>query len=227
MDDYIKKLKGDLVEQFRGKRNIEALLETVGKQLQDIADFYEQLRELRAVHTAVGTQLDGVGDIVGLTRSEAGVLAGINRTAYVLDDELYRQFLVYKIWRNTNSCTYPDIINSLRMFWDKPLYYQEDPKKTATIIIDTGDLPGDVDTSPLLRVPLIRAAGITLKLQMRTSVDIGKSSLLIRSGLGFAITSTKLPDIEHEYRFRSITRIRSGFLNITESIIPNLTKEGA
>lgn len=227
MDDYINNLKGDLVEQFRGKKNIEALLETIGKQLQDIADFYGQLREMRAVHTAAGAQLDGVGDIVGLTRSEAGVLAGINRMAYVLDDDLYRQFLVYKIWRNTNSCTYPDIINSLRMFWDKPLYYQEDPQRPATIIIDTGDLPGDIDTSPLLRVPLIRAAGIALKLHMRTLVDVGESKLTIQSGLGFAITSTKLPDIEREYQFRSVTRIRSGFLNITESIIPNLTKEGA
>ena len=41
------------------------------------------------------------------------------------------------------------------MFWDRPLYYTEDPDEPATMIFDTGDLPGNVDTTPLFKTPLI------------------------------------------------------------------------
>ena len=76
MADFVTKLKQDLVEQFRGKANIEALMEVVGIELQEVFDFYEQLRTQRSVDTAVGKQLDGVGDIAVMTRKEAGQLAG-------------------------------------------------------------------------------------------------------------------------------------------------------
>ena len=40
-------------------------MEVVGIELQEVFDFYEQLRTQRSVDTAVGKQLDGVGDIPG------------------------------------------------------------------------------------------------------------------------------------------------------------------
>ena len=52
MADFVTKLKQDLVEQFRGKANIEALMEVVGIELQEVFDFYEQLRTQRSVDTA-------------------------------------------------------------------------------------------------------------------------------------------------------------------------------
>ena len=47
MADYVATLKNDLVEQFRGKANIEALMEVIGAQLQQVYDFYDQLRQDR------------------------------------------------------------------------------------------------------------------------------------------------------------------------------------
>lgn len=76
MADFVSALKADLVEQFRGKENIEGLVEVIGIQLQAVYDFYEQLRNERDVYTAVGKQLDGVGDIAVMTRKEAGSLPG-------------------------------------------------------------------------------------------------------------------------------------------------------
>ena len=61
-------LKADLVEQFKGQPNIEAVMEVIAEQLQDVADFYEDLRTQRSISTAVGSQLDGVGDIVVLAQ---------------------------------------------------------------------------------------------------------------------------------------------------------------
>ena len=225
MVDYVAALKSDLVEQFRGKPNIEALVEVIGIELQQVADFYEQLRTERGLYSAVGKQLDGVGDIVVMTRKEAGQLAGDPIPFDVIDDDTYRQYLIYKILKNTCDCTYPDIIKAFKMFWDYPLYYTEDPEQPATMIFDTGELPGDVDTTPLFRTPLIRAAGVTLKLYARTSVEMDTAWLRIRSGLGYAVTVTTLPTLERDIDYGAKVRIGSGVQSITEDTLPGIERE--
>lgn len=225
MADFVTKLKEDLVEQFRGKANIEALMEVIGIQLQEVFDFYEQLRTERSVEKAVGKQLDGVGDIAVMTRKEAGQLAGNPIPFEVIDDDTYRQYLIYKILKNTCNCTYPDIIKAFRMFWDRPLYYTEDPEQPATMIFDTGELPGDVDTTPLFRTPLIRAAGVTLKLYARTSVEMDTAWLQIRSGLGYAVTVTELPVLERDIDYGAKVYARSGIQTITEDTLPGIERD--
>lgn len=225
MADFVTKLKKDLVEQFRGKANIEALMEVVGIELQEVFDFYEQLRTQRSVDTAVGKQLDGVGDIAVMTRKEAGQLAGNPIPFEVIDDDTYRQYLIYKILKNTCDCTYPDIIKAFRMFWDRPLYYTEDPEQPATMIFDTGELPGDVDTTPLFKTPLIRAAGVTLKLYARTSVEMDTAWLRLRSGLGYAVTVTQLPTLEREIDYGAKVYARSGIQTITEDTLPGIERD--
>lgn len=211
MADYVATLKNDLVEQFRGKANIEALMEVIGAELQQVYDFYDQLRQDRGVHTAVGKQLDGVGDIVVMTRMEAGKLAGDPIPFEVIDDETYRRYLIYKILKNTCDCTYPDIIKAFRMFWDRPLYYKEDPAEPATMIFDTGEMDGTVDTTPLFTTPLLRAAGVTLKLYARTKTEMETAKLYILSGLGFAVTETLLPILERDIDYRAHVYVRGGY----------------
>ena len=41
MADFMKDLREDLLEQFRGKENIDVLIRALGRQLQDVFDFYE------------------------------------------------------------------------------------------------------------------------------------------------------------------------------------------
>ena len=62
MADYVQKLRDDLVEQFKGKPVIDALMEAVGDELNEVRQFYEDLRDKRNIQTAVGKQLDGIGD---------------------------------------------------------------------------------------------------------------------------------------------------------------------
>ena len=225
MVDYISVLKEDLVEQFRGKPNIEALVEVIGIELQQEADFYEQLRTERDLDHAVEKHHDGVGDIVVMTRKEAGELAGDPIPFDVIDDDTYRQYLIYKILKNTCDCTYPDIIKAFKMFWDYPLYYTEDPEQPATMIFDTGELPGDVDTTPLFKTPLIRAAGVTLKLYARTSVEMDTAWLRIRSGLGYAVTVTTLPALERIIDYGAKVRVGSGVQTITEDTLPGIERD--
>ena len=92
MADYAAQLKKDLLEQFKGAPNIEALMDAVGEQLQAVADFYEQLRTERGVAASVGKQLDGVGDIVVLSRGEAGKMAAYAGRKDTFNDEVYRKY---------------------------------------------------------------------------------------------------------------------------------------
>ena len=134
--NYREFVEKDTIEQFRGKPNIQVLHDALARQLQDLHDFFLQLKTGRSLSDAVGAQLDGVGDIVVLSRREAGDLASYAGRGGETDDETYRKFLVYKVLKNTCDCTYPDIIKAFRMFWDKPLYYSENPEypsRSATI----------------------------------------------------------------------------------------------
>lgn len=225
MADYVVALKKDLVEQFRGKANIEALVEVIGAQFQQVYDFYDQLRYNRDVYTAVGKNLDGVGDIAVLTRMEAAQIAGDPIPFEVIDDERYRQYLIYKILKNTCDCTYPDIIKAFRMFWDKPLYYTEDPAYPATMIFDTGEMDGTVDTTPLFDTPLLRAAGVTLKLYARTKTPMDPAKLYILSGLGFAVTETLLPTLERDIDYAAHVYVGGGHQTITEDMLPVVERD--
>lgn len=162
MADYIELLKNDLVEQFRGKANIEAIMEAIGIELQQVADFYEQLRDERGLHNAVGKQLDGVGDIAVLSRQEATRMARSDDSASPLEDEAYRKYLYYKIWMNTNDCTYRNIISALRMFYDKPIRYIEEPDYPATIMFETELPEPDNNTAELMVAPIIKPAGVAV-----------------------------------------------------------------
>ena len=170
MGDYIVDLKKDLLEQFKGKKNIEDLMEVIGKQLNDVYNFFEQLRTERSLHTAVGKQLDGVGDIVSLSRAEASMLAGEDLTSTSIDDKTYRKYLIYKILKNTCNCTYYDIMKAIGMFWDgPPLKYTEDPNRPATIIFD---FEAEKDfAEQVVGIPYVKAGGVGLDVRMHKSED--------------------------------------------------------
>lgn len=224
MDDFVAHGLKDLVEQFRGKPNIEALVEVIYEQFQEVFDFYEQLRTERDVAHAVGKQLDGVGNIVDLSRMGAALLTGHEIDYSVLDDERYRQFLILKILKNTTHTTYPDIIKAFRMFWDRPLYYTEDPEQPATMIFDTGEMDGSVDTSPLFGIPYIRAAGVTLKLYARTVTVIPPTVVTIHSGM-MRVTEDYLPWLDRNIDFDTSVRIVTGLSRVTEDTIPWLERD--
>ena len=136
--DYLKKLENDMPQQFKDKPNIEVLLKALAKQLQEVYQFFADLRDKRSLQTAVGRQLDGIGDIVVLSRDDADMLAGLAERRLAMNDELYREYLLYKIHINTNTCTYLDVYRALKMFWNvSPLYYEERPEWPATMFFST------------------------------------------------------------------------------------------
>lgn len=171
MNDYIKKLRDDLLEQFKGRPKIDDLLQVIGHQFNDVFRFYEQIRTETDIDNAVGQQLDGIGDIVVLSRSDAGkLLTGQDATSNP-DDETYRRFLIYKILKNTCDCTYPDIMKAIGMFWKgPPLRYSEDPNKPATICFDFEASKELGDQS--LGIPFVKAGGVGLHMTMHMNDDV-------------------------------------------------------
>lgn len=198
MVDYFASLKADLVEQFKGQPNIEAVMEVIAEQLQDVADFYEDLRTQRSISTAVGSQLDGVGDIVVLSRAEAGELSSFVNPGEPINDETYRKYLFYKVLKNTNTCTYPDLIRAFRMFWEKPLYYHEDPEYPAVMFLDAGILSPEDHAENLLSAPIIKAAGVGIHITATTESPPMESELHVTPVMGRGMAITKLPELEPE-----------------------------
>lgn len=120
-ESFLRKLP----EQFKRKRHIEALIRAFAEELEQVEAVFKQLETLRSIRTAFGKQLDGIGQIVDLTRVEATSYAGIV-DFYVLGDERYRIFLMYKALRNANQCTYPELMEICRLLYNvKLLYYRE------------------------------------------------------------------------------------------------------
>ena len=222
MADFVQSLNDDLIEQFRGKPNIKAIIEVVGDQLQDVADFYYALKTERSISTAIGKQLDGAGDIVVLNRAEAGLLASISNPGEIVTDEVYRKYLIYKVLKNTNTCTYKDIINSFQMFWAKPLFYSEDPEQPATMIFHTDVLGPDDRPEDLLSAPIIRPAGVGVKVIAITETPEMSGHLYVTGLLGRGYTVTRLPELKQDYDFSITEHVGVVTNSISKTIMPDL-----
>lgn len=124
-ESITKSFLDKLPEQFKRKHNIEVLIQAFAAELEELVEVFGELETLRAIKTAYGKQLDGIGEIVNLSRVESTAYAGIV-DFYVLDDERYRLFLMYKALRNANMCTFPELMEICRLLYNvKLLYYRE------------------------------------------------------------------------------------------------------
>lgn len=171
--DYRQSIEKDTLEQFRGQPNIQVLHDVFAKQLQDVYDFFMQLKLHRWIHDASGKQLDGIGDIVCLSREECAKYAGMFRSGCIGDEE-YRVLLKSKIIINTNDATYYGIIRSIRSLYGAyPIYYTEDPSFPATIIFELDAAAGG-NIAPLGFVPPVKAAGVGILWQytIRAIVEV-------------------------------------------------------
>lgn len=198
--EYSVDLKKDLVTQFQEQPNISALAEVIEEQFRSVCDFFTELKVRRWLDQAEGIQLDRIGDIVCLSRGEAGYMACIDQSVEVLPDDEYRKYLIFKIWKNTNNCTYYDVLKAFRMFWDKPLYYHEDPDKPATMLFETSVMkPGEMDVLKLFQAPIIRAAGVGIWITAITQADEQTSQLYTMSHLGRGLVVTPIPEVFPEW----------------------------
>ena len=86
-------------------------------------------------------------------------------------------------------------------------------------------MSADTITTPLFKVPLIRAAGVTLKLYARTTADMGVANVPIASGLGYAVTVTTLPYLERLIDYGAKVHVRTGVATVAEDTLPGIERE--
>jgi len=89
--DHAQAAKDRLLFQYKGKVNIEALLDSLGgQQIQDLEDILFDINSRLDIENSEGVQLDNIGIIVGQPRSGQ-------------DDITYRLFLRAKAGRNVSE----------------------------------------------------------------------------------------------------------------------------
>ena len=192
--DFLNKLRGDLLEQFRGHPNIEALQRALARQLNEVYKFFLELNTMRSLQNAEGAQLDGIGDIVALSRPEALALSDLANQTVPMDDPTYRLYLAWKIALNTTDCTHRNVYNALKMFWHTPLYYSEDVDRPATIIFSTPVLSPADNVAVLLLAPKVKPAGVALEIVATTETpDLGGINVRVEGVAFSGITQTTLP----------------------------------
>ena len=171
MNDYVQSLINDLPQQFKEKERIEQLYQVIGAQMQEIAAFYMQLMTQRFISTAEGVQLDRIGEIVVLTREEARIASGSDRT---LTDDEYRRLLVYKTTRNYGNATYQDIVDCINILRGSTLgfSYKEDFNMPATIILETDAKPSSESIQVMVDTPVPRAGGVGIAIRSNDGADI-------------------------------------------------------
>ena len=224
--DFREKLNQDLLEQFRGKKNIAVVADSYAKQLQEVHDFLESLLQLLDIDACTGAQLDIIGDIVVLSRYDARVIVERSYDGEALDDDLYRKLIKWKILLNTNDCTYWSIMKGIKMFWDKtPVYYKTDPEIPATILLSTPPLDPSTNPRELLEMPIIRPGGVDLKLTATTENPAMEGEVYVGGAMFQGIISTQLPEIQIDYNLREEVKIVPAIWSAMQTVLPEIKSE--
>ncbi len=100
--DHDTRALGDLLQQFKGRPNIEAFLRAFATKAQEVENALWQLVTERWLHTAVGAQLDLLGRL--LRRDRAG-----------LSDDVYRGILRAIIAARLSSGTHPEVLRVVQL----------------------------------------------------------------------------------------------------------------
>lgn len=173
----MKPMIKDFPWQFRGKPKIEALCQCWDRQFEQIFSCLEQMKLILDVDRAQGAQLDHIGDIVVLSRADAGLLAAQagNLDFDVIDDVRYRKYLKYKILENTSNATYKDIISAIKMIWgaDK-IKYLENEEGPASLTVS---FPYHYTAGDVFILPPLTAAGVGIHVRAETTINTDCSPL--------------------------------------------------
>lgn len=152
----------DIPNQFIGKRNIEILFDAFAKQMDELYQVFDDLKEKTTLQNAVGQNLKYIGDIVSLSMKEAQEIL-MRANDEEINDETYRKVLMYKALQNNCDCTYYDIMESIKLLWEESdIKYIEDPKHPATIYISLPTADIDDDDPSIGRVLAIRPGGVAM-----------------------------------------------------------------
>lgn len=169
---HVAEAKDRLVQQFKGKTKLEALLTAYVNQIQDLEDVFFQLLEERVIDTAVGVQLDGLGDIVGEERK------GKNDTSY-------RTWIRGRIRANRSSGTPEDMLEIADLITDANALAIEEYYPAGFNLIIFDDLLENIDDVEAI-LDDASPAGVRAHVEYRLSAE----AVIFRFAAADTITSS-------------------------------------
>jgi hypothetical protein len=234
--DYFDFLLSDELHQFKADSSVvtTALLKAIARQQEELLEAFRDLATKTNVDGSDGAQLDGCGDIVKLTRAQAGTLSNEVTTDFasidqeilqkvttptellqrhapngiipfdVIDDERYREYVKYKIFLNSNHCTFPDVMKAIKMFWARSaVRYIEDvtisgQEYHAAMLLKTTTLRPEQNARLFFLIPIIKAAGVLLLREATTYVEMQPDELHVGGVIAGTVARVTIPQITVE-----------------------------
>ena len=113
---------------------IDGFLEAFATEFDALAKEFDNFDLLNYSDMCSGVQLDRIGQLVGLTRYDAGQMIGSRELAD--DDKIYSLTLKYKAYINSCRCTPNDIISATKIIFDATqVLYSERTDTPATFYL--------------------------------------------------------------------------------------------
>ena len=148
--------------------NIDGFLSAFSVELDELSTEFNDLVLLNNIDMCSGVQLDRIGQIVGLTRHEAGVMIGSRELAD--SDSIYGMTLKYKAYVNSCRCTPNDIIDATKIiFGATQVLYSERTDTPATFYLSISAPFSDIVMALLGTHDLIiHPAGVKVRTSLST-----------------------------------------------------------
>ncbi len=191
--NHAQQAKDNLLQQFKGKANIEGFIDAVIVQIQELEVALVDLDTERRLSTAIGTQLDNLGTIIKRLRGALG-------------DENYRAVLRARIRANRSEGLPEDILAVARLLVDdvNTLEYLE--FFPASFLLRVNDALTIGTAAMIAELSVARAGGVggsfeyTLSADAVTftfaSGDTNEASATQGMGNDAATTGGKFADVE-------------------------------
>lgn len=159
-----------LIEQFKDKPDLEALIRIYLRQVQDLEDAAFEVILERDLDNAVGVQLSTIGDIVGQPRTTA-------------DDDRFRAAIRARIAINLSDATAEDVIKVANLLLQEAYELRDEPPAQFRVLV----LPALQSIEADLLHALLDeadAGGVRLVLQWNKSIPGFDDKLTLGSTVG-------------------------------------------
>ena len=148
--------------------NLDGIIWAVAPEYENASLFLGGLENLNNFDSCTGVWLDRLGQLVCLTRQQAGAMIGSRELAD--NDDIYRVCLKYKAFVNSCRCTPDEIIEATKIiFGATQVVYSERRDVPATIFLSISAPFSDMVMSILGTHDLIvRPAGVKVRVDCST-----------------------------------------------------------
>ena len=148
--------------------NIDGIIWAVAPEYEDVSLFLSSLENLNDFDACTGIWLDRLGQLVCMSRQQAGAMIGSRELAD--DDDIYRICLKYKAFVNSCRCTPDEIIAATKIiFGATQVVYSERRDVPATIFLSVSAPFSDMVLSILgTHDIIVRPAGVKVRVEYST-----------------------------------------------------------